>query len=455
MIQRLRSSFRDTDGFVFEHKGRILRQVNRTYEATYAQLKSSGFYARLHQQGWLIPHRELPSGSEGLEGLVLEPDQLQVITYPFEWSFGQLRDAALLTLKIQKEALAAGFSLKDASAYNIQYHEGRPVLIDTLSFEPYIEGQSWPGYRQFCQHFLAPLALMAYGDPRLGLLLRNHLDGIPLDLAGKLLPTRTWFRPGLLFHLHLHARAQSRYVNQDRKVAARPVGRHGLLGILDSLDAAVRSLHWTPAGTELAAYYEHTNYEQEAGLDKTNVVKTWIERCRPGLVWDLGANDGTFSRLAADSGAQTVAWDIDPAAVEKCYRHAVQNRVKNLHPALLDLTNPTPALGWNLGERLSLFERRRPDLTLALALLHHLAIGNNVPLDLCADFFRRVTGTLIIEWVPKSDSKVAALLRNRADIFDDYTEESFQRSFGRHYRIADRRPVTKSDRVLYLLEAAP
>ena len=454
MTQRLRSSFRDNDGFVFEHQGRILRQVNRTYEATYAKLKASGFYARLHEQGWLIPHRELSAGSEGFEGLVLEPDQLQVITYPFEWSFGQLRDAALLTLQIQKTALAAGFSMKDASAYNIQFHEGRPVLIDTLSFEPQVEGRSWSGYRQFCQHFLAPLALMAHCDPRLGLLLRNHLDGIPLDLAGKLLPQRTWLSSGLLFHLHLHARAQSRYVNQDRKIAARPVSLHGLLGIIESLESAVRSLRWTPAGTEWAAYYEHTNYEQEAGQDKTTAVKTWIERCRPGLVWDLGANDGTYSRLAAGYGAQTVAWDIDPAAVEKCYRYTVRHRVKNLHPALLDLTNPTPALGWNLGERQSLFERRRPDLALALALLHHLAIGNNVPLDLCADFFRRVTDTLIIEWVPKSDSKVAALLRNRADIFGDYTQDSFQRAFGRHYRVTERRPLSKSDRVLYLMEAA-
>lgn len=455
MIQRLRSSFRDNDGFVFEHKGRILRQVNPTYATAYAKLKSSGFYTRLHEQGWLIPHRELPAGSEGLEGLVLEPDQLEVITHPFEWSVGQLRDAALLTLKLQQAALAAGFSLKDASAYNIQYHEGRPVLIDTLSFEPYIEGRSWPGYRQFCQHFLAPLALMVHCDPRLGLLLRNHLDGIPLDLAAKLLPKRTWLSPGLLFHLHLHARAQSRYVNQDRKVADRLITRNGLLGILDSLESAVRSLQWIPAGTEWAAYYEHTNYGEEAGQDKAKAVKAWIEQYRPSLVWDLGANDGTFSRLAAGYGAQTVAWDIDPAAVEKCYRYTVQNRVKNLHPALLDLTNPTPALGWNLGERQSLFERRRPDLALALALLHHLAIGNNVSLDLCADFFRRVTDTLIIEWVPKSDSKVAALLRNRTDIFSDYTEDAFQRAFGRHYRVAERHPITKSDRVLYLMEAAP
>lgn len=453
--ERHHASFRDRDGFIFEHRGKLLRQVSPAYLPTYERIKSSGFYDRLWANGWLIPHREMPAGPAGIEGLVLEPDQLPVILYPYEWCFSQLQAAALLTLKLQQTALAAGFSLKDASAYNIQFHEGRPVLIDTLSFEIHAEGRPWTGYRQFCQHFLAPLALMAWCDPRLGLLLRNHIDGIPLDLASTLLPKRTWLRPGLLFHLHLHARAQSRYRNQDRKVTARPVTRHGLLGILESLESAVRSLHWKPAGTEWAAYYEHTNYDQAAARDKSAVVQAWIEQSRPSLVWDVGANDGTFSRLAAAQGATTVAWDIDPAAVEQCYRNSVRDRQQNLHPALLDLTNPSPGLGWNLQERQSLFERRRPDLVLALALLHHLAIGNNVPLGRCADFFRRLTDTLVIEWVPKTDSKVAALLRNRTDIFADYTEEAFRQAFGRHFRVHARHPLRNSDRVLYLLDAIP
>lgn len=450
-----RSSFRDSDGFIFEHSGRILRQVNRAYVPTYAGLKSSGFYTRLWEQGWLIPHREIPAGSAEFEELVLEPEQLAVITYPYEWSFGQLRDAALLTLGIQKAAVHAGFTLKDASAYNIQQHQGRMVLIDTLSFEPYSEGQPWRAYRQFCQHFLAPLALMAWRDPRLGLLARNHIDGVPLDLASTLLPRRTKLRPGLLFHLHLHARAQSRYQNRDRQVAGRAVSRHGLLGILENLESTVRSLRWEPAGTEWADYYDNTNYAATAAQDKETVVRTWLEERRPQLVWDLGANDGRFSRLAAEQGATTVAWDIDAAAVEQCYRHVVRTGEKNLVPALLDLTNPSPALGWDLRERLSLFERRRPDLTLALALLHHLAVGNNVPLDRCADFFARVSDTLVIEWIPKTDSKVQALLRNRPDIFPDYTEAAFQAAFARHYRIGERRPLANSERVLYAMQRIP
>lgn len=447
------ASFRDSDGFVFEHAGKVLRQVNPPYLPTYTKLKASGFYAQLWAQGWLIPHREVPDHPSASPGLVLEPEQLQVITYPYEWCFGQLKDAALLTLQLQRTALAAGYSLKDASAFNIQFHEGRPVLIDTLSFEIYPETKPWVAYRQFCQHFLAPLALMSRCDVRLGKLSRLNIDGIPLDLASTLLPKRSWLQPGLLFHLHLHARAQSQYRNHDRKVNPRPVSRHGLLGILESLESTVRSLQWQPRGTEWASYYNHTNYDQVATQDKVSVIKSWIDRCHPGLVWDLGANDGTYSRLAAEQGATTVAWDVDPAAVEKCYQTAVREQLRKLCPALLDLTNPSPRLGWNLRERQSLFERRRPDLILALALLHHLAIGNNVPLGQCAEFFRRLTDTLIIEWVPKTDSKVAALLRNRPDVFPDYTEAAFQQAFGDHFRVQERLPLKNSERVLYLMEA--
>jgi hypothetical protein len=449
----LHSSFRDRDGFVFERDGRILRQVNSAYAPIYRKLTSSGFFERLWERGALIPHRELRPASGDQQGLVLEPEQIETVLYPYEWCFGQWKEAALVTLDIQRAAIAGGFSLKDASAYNIQFHGGRACLIDTLSFEPYTEGKPWVAYRQFCQHFLAPLALMAHRDTRLGLLLRNHIDGVPLDLASRLLPRRTWLNFGLLFHVHLHARAQSRFQNRDRKVQARSVSRNGLLGILQNLESTVRGLHWQPAGTEWGCYYKITNYEQQARDDKSAAIETWLGRLRPGRVWDLGANDGTFSRLAVRHGALTVAWDIDPAAVEKAYRANRAMQEKNLLPAVLDLTNPSPALGWNLEERSSLFERRLPDLTLALALLHHLAIGNNVPLARCAAFFRRISPQLIIEWVPKSDSKVAELLRNRQDVFTDYTEQSFLSAFGEYYGVIERRPVAKSHRVLFLLQA--
>ncbi len=209
-------SFRDPNGFIFYRGQTLFRQVQRLYQPHYDQLMQSGLYEALVNAGLLIPHVEehvdiaLKTGAYR----VLRPEPLPFISYPYEWCFSQLRDAALATLQIQMEALRFGMSLKDASAYNIQFRNGKPLLIDTLSFEKYEAGKPWVAYRQFCQHFLAPLALMSYTDIRLGQLLRVHLDGIPLDLTSRLLPCNTKLRMGLLTHIHLHGAAQKRYADQ-------------------------------------------------------------------------------------------------------------------------------------------------------------------------------------------------------------------------------------------------
>jgi len=445
------ASFRDPDGQIFTEGGIFYRQVNPRYQATYDRLVQSGFFAKLWAEGLLLEHAEVAPKAGSGAYRVLRPRQLATITYPYEWCFSQLKDAALLTLRIQSLAIAAGFSLKDASAYNIQLHEGRPVFIDTLSFEPLIEGRPWAAYRQFCQHFLAPLALMAKLDARLALFSREFIDGVPLDLASRLLPVRTRLNLGLLLHVHLHAKAQRRFVNREKKVSSRPISKRGLLGILANLEGTVRGLEWNPAGTEWGDYYDITNYAAEARDDKVQAVDAFITRSGAKTVWDLGANDGTYSRLAVARGLPTVAWDIDPVAVEKNYRRMRAEKTKLLVPVVVDLTNPSPAIGWNLEERMSLLERPRPDLALALALIHHLAIGNNLPLSRCADFFARVAPKLIIEWVPKTDSKVQELLQNRSDVFSGYSEEGFETAMRERFEIAEKHKIRGSERVLYSL----
>src|SRR5262245_14254456 len=216
---QLSASFRDPSGFLFSRDGVLYRQVNRRYEQEYARLMESGLYEKLVKVGVLIPHVEVENvrAEAGECFRVIQPERVPFISYPYEWSFGQLKDAALATLSIQKRALKAGMSLKDASAYNIQFVRGKAVLIDTLSFELYKDGQPWVAYRQFCQHFLAPLTLMALKDVRLSQLLRVYIDGIPLDLASELLPSKTRLNFGLLTHIHLHASAQKRYAGEDVK----------------------------------------------------------------------------------------------------------------------------------------------------------------------------------------------------------------------------------------------
>ena len=422
-------------------------------------LMGSGLYNSLAKKGWLVPHEETAEEPYQADTAykVIQPQVVPFISYPYEWSFSQLRSAALRTLRIQKLALEHEMSLKDASAYNIQFFDWQPTLIDTLSFERYSEGEPWTAYRQFCQHFLAPLALMAYQDVRLRRLLRTFIDGLPLDLASKMLPVRTRFNVGLATHIHLHAASQKRYSNQvvDRESVRGKMGKTALLGLVDSLASTVRKLQWKPAGTEWAEYYNQTNYIDQSMAHKTEMVRGFIERVNPPQVWDLGANTGRFSRLASQAGRFTVSFDIDPAAVELNYQACREGKEANLLPLVMDLTNPSPEIGWQNQERQSLVQRGPVEMVLALALIHHLAISNNVPLEQLADFFKSITQWLVLEFVPKSDSQVQRLLATRQDIFPDYSAKGLERSFEPYFKLHDRVNIDGSDRSLYLFEKRP
>jgi hypothetical protein len=452
---QLSASFRDPSGFLFSRGGVLYRQVNRKYEQEYARFLESGLYDKLVKAGLLIPHIEAdqPPAESASAYKVIQPERVPFISYPYEWSFGQLKDAALATLSIQRRALKLGMSLKDASAYNIQFVRGKATLIDTLSFEVYKEGGPWVAYRQFCQHFLAPLALMALKDIRLNQLLRVYIDGVPLDLASELLPSVTRFNFGLLTHIHLHAGAQKKYSGADVKSRAGTMSKDALTALIGSLDSAVRKLEWKPGGTEWGNYYDITNYSDAAFEHKKQLVGEWAARLNPALVWDLGANNGVFSRVAGQTGAYVVSSDVDPTAVEQNYRQVKSEKTGNLLPLLLDLTNPSPSIGWANQER-DAFEGRGPaDMVLALALVHHLAISNNVPLPQLADFLSKWGKWLVIEFVPKSDSQVQKLLVSREDIFPTYTREGFEAAFKQRFNIREAIPVRESERVLYLMES--
>ena len=453
--ERVPGSFRDPSGFLFTVDGVLYRKINPAYRESWDAFSESGLQDQLLGAGLLVAHDEVSGvyapGPEPYR--VIRPEQLPFISYPYEWSFSQLKDAALLTLEIQRLALQHEMTLKDASGYNIQFRNGRPILIDTLSFERYQVGTPWVAYRQFCQHFLAPLALVAHRDVRLMQLLRVHIDGIPLDLAGRLLPPRTRLRFGLLAHIHLHARSQLRY----GKAALSPgtattphVSRSGLRGLIDSLHSTIQKLRWTPKGTEWGDYYQDTNYSPTALAHKSDLVRLAVGKIRPSTVWDLGANTGVYSRLAVEAGAHVVSWDIDPAAVEKNYLRLRNEGPREFLPLQLDLTNPSAGLGWANAERSSLAERGPVDLLMALALIHHLAISNNVPLPLIADYFAQLAPHLLIEFVPKEDSQVQRLLATRTDIFTNYTQTGFDAAFGARFECIDRWSISESRRTLHL-----
>ncbi|MBU1318722.1 MAG: SAM-dependent methyltransferase [candidate division Zixibacteria bacterium] len=450
----IKSSFRDPSGFVFLDGGTIYRQINKCYREHYEYLMGSGLYDALTEAGLLLNHEEVDklAGRSELEYKVIRPEQIDFLTYPYEWCFSQLRDAAPTTLAIQNIAFRFGMTLKDASAYNVQFHQGKPIFIDTLSFEIYEEGHTWNAYRQFCQHFLAPLALMSCRDIRLSQLLRNNIDGIPLDLASSLLPIRSRLRFSLLSHIYLHSISQRRYA--DKRVGTgRRISQQAFLGLIDSLESAVRGLSYEPAGTVWSDYYSDTNYSDDTLRQKESAVADFLDAVLPRSVWDIGSNTGRFSRLASSKGIQTLSIDSDPAAVEKNYLECLRIGDTKCLPLLADLTNPSPGIGWRNEERIALINRGTPDCVMALALVHHLVISNNVPPGLIAEFFAGICHSLIIEFVPKADSQVVRLLRSRQDIFEDYSESGFADAFRQYFTISRKAPLSGSERVLFLMES--
>lgn len=459
-INPLAASFRDPSGFVFSHDGEIYRQVNNTYLDHYETLMNSGLYEALITQKLMVAHHKVDSGTfeQPDAYLFIKPEKIPFISYPYEWCFDQLKDAALLTLRIQKLALAHGMTLKDASAYNIQFHSGAPIFIDTLSFETY-KGGAWVAYKQFCQHFLGPLLLMRYQDHRLSQLLRIHIDGIPLDLASKLLPTATWIRWTPLAHIHLHARTQGYFSHKTserrskaKSMADQSVNKEKLKALTDQLLGAVTSLSSPCSPTEWGDYYKETNYEDDAMSHKKSLVAQYVKSCSPSLgrVIDLGANEGVFSRIALEAGYEVISCDIDSAAVEKNYVKAKGNQ-ENILPLLLDLTNPSPALGWNNEERSACLARCKGGIILSLALIHHIALTNQVPLARIASMFSQLGEYLIIEFVPKSDSQVQRMLAARDDPFTGYNLDSFKQAFSDYYDILACNKIASSERTLLLM----
>ena len=449
------SSFRDPSGFIFYHEGICYRQINPVYKECYDYFLESGLYQKLVNEKLLIPHETVSSSHLPFSGgyLTIRPEPIPFISYPYEWCFTQFKKAALATLDILKHALDHNMILKDANAYNIQFNNGQPLLIDTLSFEKYKEGETWVGYKQFCENFLGPLALMSYKDIRLGRMLREYIEGIPLDLISSLLPKKTYLNFHLIIHIHLHARYQKDYSRkQSSAVKSKAVSKKSLLGLINSLESSIKKMYWNPSKSEWGDYYSDCPHVPKFLGEKINLVAGYLDFLKPKAIWDLGANTGVFSRISSSRGISTISMDIDPGCVETSYLQALEKGEKNLLPIWIDLNNPSPGIGWDNKERMSLQERGPVDTILVLALIHHLAISNNVPLTRIAHFFSNICQSLIIEFIPKSDVMVQKLLASREDIFPDYTQILFENCFRKFFNIIKTEKISNSGRILYLMK---
>lgn len=453
------ASFRDPSGFIFSRDGIVYRAVAPRYFEDLSLLQASKLYDTLVSKKMLIAHSAvnetgiLPEGYSAYK--VIQPEKIPFISYPYEWSFSQLKSAALLTLSIQLQALKHGMTLKDATAFNVQFTGTAPVFIDTLSFEKYVEGKPWIAYRQFCEHFLAPLALMSYRTPVLSKITQTFLDGIPLDLASSLLPKRSYLNSAVLSHLHVHAKFQSTNTGPAGSASATnkaSISKDKLITLIKHLEEGIQSLQLKVSKSTWINYQEIDNYTGTSKSHKQEIISNWVQKIQPGLVWDLGCNTGEFSAIASKHAKQVVAMDGDILCIDSLYNHMKGKEQKNILPLFVDLANPTPALGWAARERKTLTERGKPDLILALALIHHLRISNNTPFEMIAKLFSEWSEWAIVEFIPKDDSQIKKMLASRADIFDDMNRGDFERIFGKYFDISDTSSLPESGRLLYLLK---
>lgn len=446
------SSYRDPAGFLFYQNEILYRQVAKSFAAAFDQFHQQGLSQHLIESGLLTPYELVGENLTGSQDwhCTLKPERLPFISYPYEWCFGMLKDGALATLQLASEAMPYGMILKDASAYNLQWHKGRMQLIDTLSFEAYDKQKPWVAYRQFCEHFLALLALMHYLQTPLQSLQLAHPDGIPLSTAKKFLPAKSQWNLHVHLHLHLQAKLAAKILDERSKSVL--FSKNKMQQMLKSLRETVTHFSLETHSGVWSAYYEEAAQRQDYLQQKKEIVGDWLAKLALQTALDAGANTGEFSLLLAQKGVYTVSVDSDHDAIGELYKTIKHRGIHNIHPLLVDLSNPSPALGVNNEERPSFLARTSVDLVLALALVHHLCIGKNIDFFKTAKLFSSLGKWLLVEFVPKEDKKIKFMLQQKPDVYQWYTKEAFLDAYKQLFTIIAEKEIGDSGRTLYLMK---
>lgn len=453
-MSRHPASFRDPAGHVHERNGKVYRTVLPWGAERYRAVRDSGFLEQATASGRLIEGREVDSamlGGEEPDAVhLLEHPHLAFVSHPYEWSFSGLRAAALLTLDLHLDALSCGVTLSDASAYNVQFVGPRPVFIDYLSFVPYEPGQVWLGYRQFCEQFLNPLLLTAKAGVAFQAWYRGGPEGISAGDLAALLPIRARLDPRVALHVLLRGRLERRVTAQDTaRARAVRLPKSALVNKLRSMRGWIAKLAPRTRATPWEAYDRSAHYTPEEHARKVRFVGDAIAAARPGVVWDLGCNAGAYAEVALTHGAGLViGFEPDSGAVDAAFGRAVENGL-NFLPLAVDVTNPSPDLGWQQRERAGMAARRNADAVLCLALLHHLVLGRNLPLAQVIEWLVGLAPRGVLEFVPKEDPMAAQLIALKADIAPEYTHEAVGDLLAARARVEQTAVVTSSGRALY------
>ncbi len=432
-------SFRDPDGRVYFASGRVFRGISsQTMNQIRNFIYSDYYKERAGSQivnSWIVaPEEVLNAGVEKDEvtawAMWLEHEFISLISYPYEWSFENLKQAGCFTLTLLTDALASGYTLKDASAFNVQFIHSKPVFIDISSFVDYADGDPFIGYKQFCEQFFAPLCLTAFTGIEFNQWFRGRLDGLNLIEVSKVLPLSTYFRFQVLTHIHLQAWAMKKIKSTSTRSTSnklqRRISNQNLVALIENLKKYISKLN-RKHESYWQTYAEHNSYDFEDKETKKQIARSFIKRSGATTLLDLGCNIGEYSKIAIESGVQSVIGvDVDSGALDL----AVKKAQRDLMPVqflLWDLANPSPKIGWKLEERDSLESRiGKVDAIFCFALIHHVVIGRNIPLEEFIHWVCSLAPKGLIEFVPKSDQMTRGLLQNRDDVFADYDKVNFE-----------------------------
>jgi hypothetical protein len=450
-------SFRDRANRIFCDGDQVYRSLGSQALEEWAALQNTQFFPASMANGRIVPTRlvdqqTLSPGLRHYSAGALQHERIPFISYPYEWPFSMLQDAALLQLELLQEALHENFTFKDASPYNIQWRGVSPVFIDTPSIQPLPPGSPWIGYRQFCELFLYPLFLQSYRRVPFQPWMRASLNGISTSDA-RLLFARDFFRRGVLTHVLLHAQLQKSLAgtgsNIRRRMQAAGFPREFIEMNVRRMHRLVASLRWKQTESAWSDYAEECPYTMADEQTKKRFVENVLGHRRRKLVWDLGCNQGEYSAIAAKSAETVVAVDSDPLVIERLYKQLRRAGSSNILPLTMDLANPSPSQGWRSVERKSFVERGRPELVLCLALTHHVCITSQLPLNEWVGWLASLHGDLVIEFVTRQDPMVMRLLRQSTARHPEYDQDVFEAMLAEYYDVRDRLVLSKGNRIMY------
>jgi hypothetical protein len=460
--QPVRGSFRDPAARVYADGDRILRGTDAVTLANFEALARTRFFGDAVREGRIVGSRSLGKGDPGAAAVldqgwagVLEHDRVPLLSYPYEWTFSMLKDAALLHLDLLEKSLDEGWIIKDSTPYNIQFVGATPTFIDVPSFVPRPPGDYWRGYRQFCMCFLYPLMLTAYRGIPFQVFLRSSLDGIaPVD-AARYFTGLGIFRKGVLSHVRfpaaLEGRAAAHHTGkaEDAQHKARRHSDAMVKGLVQSMQRIVRALPAASGASAWSDYATTHSYDDASFQEKKAFVAKAASREPLGTVWDLGSNTGIFSELLAQSAAHVVSVDSDHECVERLYLRLRERGDRRILPLTMNLANPSPGQGWAGVERLPFDQRNRPDLILGLALIHHICLSSNVPIPDFLDWLAGTGAKLIIEFVDRDDIMVKEMLSRKSETHEDYNLQNFETELRRRYDVVHSVSLKAGERQIY------